>query len=138
MEFNYDEIYAPVDLGIARCRLAVAAPEEFAAEPMQRLSHLRVATKYPRITRRHFARQGIQAECIKLSGAVELAPAMGLCRRIVDLVSTGATLRANRLVEIEQIADVTARLIVNRAAFKTRHGEIAPWLTRIEEAARGA
>jgi ATP phosphoribosyltransferase len=138
MEFNYDEIYAPLDLRVARCRIAVAAPEEFAAEEMQRLSHVRVATKYPRITRRHFARRGIQAECIKLSGAIELAPALGLCRRIVDLVSTGATLRANRLVEIEQIADVTARLIVNRAAFKTRHGEIAPLLARIEEAASAA
>ncbi len=138
MEFNYDEIYAPLDLRIGRCRLMVAAPEDEAGEDPTRWSHVRVATKYPRITRRHFARRGVQAECIKLNGAVELAPALGLCRRIVDLVSTGATLKANRLVEIEQIAEVTSRLIVNRAAFKTRHAELAPWLARFEEAARGA
>ena len=80
----------------------------------------------PKITRKHFAARGVQAECIKLNGAVELAPALGLCRRIVDLVSTGATLKANGLVEIERIADVTSRLIVNRAALKTRHAQIAP------------
>jgi ATP phosphoribosyltransferase len=138
MEFNYDDIYAPLDLKIGRCRLMVAAPEADSGEDPARWSHVRVATKYPRITRRHFARRGVQAECIKLNGAVELAPALGLCRRIVDLVSTGATLKANRLVEIEPIAEVTSRLIVNRAAFKTRHGELAPWLARFEEAARGA
>lgn len=138
MEFNYDEIYAPLDLKIGRCRLVVAAPVEDSGEDPTRWSHVRVATKYPRITRRHFARRGVQAECIKLNGAVELAPALGLCRRIVDLVSTGATLEANRLVEIEQIAEVTSRLIINRAAFKTRHAELAPWLGCFEEAARGA
>ena len=137
MEFNYDEIYAPLDLGIGRCRIVVAAPVEQAHDDPSRWSHVRVATKYPRITRRHFARRGVQAECVKLNGAVELAPALGLCRSIVDLVSTGATLKANRLVEIEQIAEVTSRLIVNRAAFKTRHAEIAPWIARIEEATRG-
>lgn len=136
MEFNYDEIYAPLDLGIGRCRIVVAAPVEQAHEDPSRWSHVRVATKYPRITRRHFARRGVQAECVKLNGAVELAPALGLCKRIVDLVSSGATLKANRLVEIEQIADITSRLIVNRAAFKTRHAEIAPWVARFEEATR--
>ena len=80
-----------------------------------RWSHVRVATKYPEITRRHFAARGVQAECIKLNGAMELAPQLGLCRHIVDLVQTGATLKANGLVEIEQIAEVTSRLIVNRA-----------------------
>jgi ATP phosphoribosyltransferase len=96
---------------------------------------VRVATKYPKITRKHFAARGVQAECIKLNGAVELAPALGLCRRIVDLVSTGATLKANGLVEIERIADVTSRLIVNRAALKTRHGQISPWIEKIAHAA---
>lgn len=139
MEFDYDEIYAPLDLGVGRCRVAVAAPVDMVGrDDPSRWSHVVVATKYPNIARRHFAARGIQAECIKLSGAIELAPALGLCSRIVDLVSTGATLRANGLVEIERIADITSRLIVNRAALKTRHGEIAPWIDRIAEVAHAA
>ena len=139
MEFDYDEIYAPLDLGIGKCRVSVAEPAALAGQDdPTRWSHVLVATKYPRITRRHFAARGVQAECVKLSGAIELAPALGLCRRIVDLVSTGATLRANGLVEIERVADVTSRLIVNRAALKTRHREIAPWIDRLTEVARGA
>jgi ATP phosphoribosyltransferase len=100
-----------------------------------RWSHIRIATKYPRITRQHFARRGVQAECITLNGAMELAPGLGLCRRIVDLVSTGATLAANDLVEIEQIAQISARLIVNRAALKTRPEVMAGWIDRFREAA---
>jgi ATP phosphoribosyltransferase len=139
MEFDYDEIYAPLDLGIGKCRVAVAAPAETVGrDDPSRWSHVVVATKYPRITRRYFAARGVQAECIKLSGAIELAPALGLCTRIVDLVSTGATLKANGLVEIERIADVTSRLVVNRAALKTRHARIAPWIARIGEVARAA
>jgi ATP phosphoribosyltransferase len=94
-----------------------------------------VATKYPQITRRHFAERGVQAECIKLNGALELAPSLGLCRRIVDLVATGRTLRENGLVEVERIADVTARLAVNRSAFKTRTAEVGEWIERFREAA---
>jgi ATP phosphoribosyltransferase len=139
MEFDYDEIYAPLDLGIGKCRVAVAAPAEMVGrDDPSRWSHVVVATKYPRITRRYFADRGVQAECIKLSGAIELAPALGLCTRIVDLVSTGATLKANGLVEIERIADVTSKLIVNRAALKTRHAAISPWIERITEVARAA
>lgn len=139
MEFNYDEIYAPLDLGIGHCRLAVAEPTDMAgADDPLRWSHVRVATKYPKITRRHFAARGVQAEVIKLNGAVELAPALGLCRRIVDLVSTGATLKANGLIEIERIAEVSSRLIVNRAALKTRFAEVSPWIERIAEVARAA
>jgi ATP phosphoribosyltransferase len=93
-----------------------------------------VATKYPEITRRHFAARGVQAECIGLSGAIELAPNLGLCRRIVDLVSTGDTLKANGLVEVERIADITSRLAVNRAALKTRPDEIGGWIERFREA----
>jgi len=99
---------------------------------------VRVATKYPEIARRHFAARGVQAECIKLQGAMELAPTIGLCRRIVDLVQTGNTLRANGLVEIEHVADVTSRLIVNRAALKTRAGEVNRWIERFREAAHAA
>ena len=144
MEFDYSEIYAPLDLEIGRCRLAVAATAEWAAAEQCRgrdvvaRSHIRVATKYPEITRRHFAAKGVQAECIKLNGAVELAPALGLCRHIVDLVETGATLRANGLVEIERIAEVSSRLIVNRPALKTRPEEIGGWVERFRAAIEGS
>lgn len=136
MEFDYPELYAPVDLGIGRCRLSVAEPASLAGEDdPSRWSHIRIATKYPELTRRHFARRGVQAECIRLSGAVELAPQLGLSPRIVDLVASGATLRANGLVEVETIAEVTARLIVNRAALKTRYAAVQPLIERIREAA---
>jgi len=117
-EFDYADLYAPVDLDIGHCRLSVARlagddADEGAA------SHLRVATKYPSLTRRHFEQRGVQAECVKLNGAMELAPMLGLARQIVDLVSTGATLKQNGLVETSRILDISARLIVNRAALKT-------------------
>jgi ATP phosphoribosyltransferase len=124
MEFAFSEIYAPVDLGIGHCRLSVAQPAAL-VEDVRSLSHVRVATKYPGITRRHFAAQGIQAEIIKLNGAMELAPICGLASRIVDLVSTGKTLAENGLVETAIIAPVSSRLIVNRAAFKT-HPLVVP------------
>ncbi len=134
MEFDYPELYAPLDLGVGRCRLVVAEPAEMApGDDPSRWSHVRVATKYPEVTRRHFAARGVQAECIKLNGAVELAPSLGLCRRIVDLVATGATLEANGLVEVERIADVTACLIVNRTALKTRAEVIGGWIDRFRE-----
>lgn len=117
-EFDYSDLYAPVDLDIGHCRLSVAEPAEGAAA-IGGASHVRVATKYPNITRRHFAACGKQAECVKLNGAMELAPSLGLAGRIVDLVSTGATLKQNGLVETRRIMDVSARLIVNRAALKT-------------------
>ena len=136
LEFDYPEIYAPVDLGIGKCRLAVAEPAEMVGEDdPNRWSHIRVATKYPHVTRAHFAARGVQAECIKLSGAMELAPTLGLSRRIVDLVSTGATLKANNLVEVERIADVTSRLVVNRTAWKTCPEEIGGWIERLRAAA---
>ena len=139
MEFDYPEIYAPVDLGIGHCRLVVAEPRSFReSDDPTRWSHIRVATKYPKITRRHFAARGVQAECIKLNGAIELAPNLGLCRRMVDLVSTGATLKANDLVEIEEIAQVTSRLIVNRTALKTRADELNLWVDRFREVANAA
>lgn len=139
MEFDYPEIYVPVDLDIGHCRLSVAAPRDLAEQDdPSRWSHIRVATKYPEVTRKHFAARGVQAECIKLNGAMELAPGLGLCRRIVDLVSSGATLAANDLVEIEQVAEITARLIVNRAALKTRPDSVRHWIDRLQEAADAA
>ncbi len=116
-EFAYSDLYAPVDLDIGHCRLSVAEPvgQDNAASA----SHLRVASKYPNLTRRHFEKMGIQAEVVKLNGAMELAPGLGLASRIVDLVSTGQTLKDNGLVETSVILPVSARLIVNRAALKT-------------------
>ncbi len=135
MEFDFPELYAPLDLGIGACRLSVAEPVTLSkADDPARWSHIRVATKYPEISRRHFAARGVQAECIKLNGAMELAPALGLCSRIVDLVSSGATLKANGLVEVEKIADITSRLIVNRAALKTRPEEMNGWIGKFREA----
>ncbi len=139
MEFDYPEIYAPLDLGIGKCRLSVAEPAELVQQDdPARWSHVRVATKYPHITQRYFARRGVQAECIKLNGAMELAPLLGLCRRIVDLVSSGATLKANGLVEVETIAQVSSRLVVNRAALKTRPIEVGSWVDRFGAALRAA
>jgi len=124
-EFAYSELYAPVDLAIGHCRLSVAEPAELAKRDDPRgWSHVRVATKYPHVTAEHFARRGVQAECIKLNGAMELAPTLGLAPRIVDLVSSGRTLKENGLVEVEEIMQVSSRLIVNRAAMKTRAGVV--------------
>lgn len=135
MELDSPEIYAPLDLGIAYCRMSVAEPKELGDEDdPSTWSHVRVATKYPEITKKHFAQRGVQAECIKLNGAMELAPTLGLCSRIVDLVSSGDTLRANGLVEVEIIAEITSRLAVNRTAWKTRPDEMGMWIERFREA----
>lgn len=136
-EFDYDDLYAPVDLDIGHCRLSVARlAEDDGAD--SGTSHLRVATKYPNLTRRHFEAAGVQAECVKLNGAMELAPSLGLARRIVDLVSTGRTLQENGLVETSRILDISARLIVNRAALKTdpRVAEIVAAFRKEVEARR--
>ncbi|MEY4056502.1 MAG: hypothetical protein RL519_1837 [Pseudomonadota bacterium] len=116
-EFAYPDLYAPVDLAIGHCRLSVAEPVGQVGAPLS--SHLRVASKYPNLTRKHFERMGVQAEVVKLNGAMELAPGLGLASRIVDLVSTGRTLKDNGLVETSTILEISARLIVNRAALKT-------------------
>ena len=121
-EFDYSELYAPVDLGIGRCRISVAMPQG-AVDDVQ-AGHIRVATKYPATTARYYHARGIQAECVKLNGAMELAPSLGLSGRIVDLVSSGKTLAENGLVETAIISHVSARLIVNRAAFKMMSGTI--------------
>jgi ATP phosphoribosyltransferase len=122
-EFAYSDLYAPVDLDIGHCRLSVAEPVGREPGALARkggsASHLRVASKYPNLTRKHFERLGIQAEVVKLNGAMELAPGLGLASRIVDLVSTGKTLKDNGLVETAVILHISARLIVNRTALKT-------------------
>ena len=116
-EFAFPDLYAPVDLDIGHCRLSVAEP--VGQQASGSVSHLRVASKYPNLTRKHFERMGVQAEVVKLNGAMELAPGLGLASRIVDLVSTGRTLKDNGLEETSVILPVSARLIVNRAALKT-------------------
>lgn len=139
MEFDFPDVYAPLDLGIGKCRLSIAELVESAKhDDIARLSHIKVATKYPNIASNHFAKRGTQAECIKLSGAMELAPKLGLSQHIVDLVSTGATLKANGLVEVEKIMDVSSRLIVNRTALKTRSEQLNKWIAKFKGAVNGA
>jgi ATP phosphoribosyltransferase len=135
MEFDYPEIYAPLDLGIGRCRLALAQPAAAPALDLRAASHVRVATKYPSVARKFFAARGVQAEIVHLNGAMELAPSLGLSPLILDLVQTGETLRANGLVEIETVAQVSSRLIVNRAALKTDEGGLARLVDRLRQAA---
>ena len=139
MEFDYPEIYAPLDLGIGACRISVAEPiATIGSDDPARWSRVRVATKYPTITRRHFAARGVHADVVHLSGAMELAPTLGLARLIVDLVATGSTLKANGLVETEVIDTITSRLIVNRTALKTRPEAIGAWIERFRTAMQTA
>jgi ATP phosphoribosyltransferase len=130
-EFDYSELYAPVDLGIGRCRISVAMPQGVSDDVNG--GHIRVATKYPGTTSRYYHARGIQAECVKLNGAMELAPSLGLSGRIVDLVSSGKTLAENGLVETAVISQVSARLIVNRAAYKMMSGTIPAMVERFRE-----
>ncbi len=115
------DLYEPLDLGIGVCRMMVAEPKELSeADNPKQWTHIRVATKYPNITLRHFLAKGIQVEIIKLYGSIELAPLLGLSERIVDLVQTGETLRKNGLVEVEHIMNITSKLVCNRASLKTK------------------
>ena len=125
------DVYEPLDLKIGGCRISVAALR--GREQRDRLSaKVRVATKYPRITERYFNRKGVPVEIIKLYGSIELAPMVGLADRIVDLVSTGKTLKAHDLVEVDVIARSTARLIVNRASLKMKHGSLTELIERLK------
>ena len=125
LEKGSDGLYVPIDLGIARCRMAVAVKNgfDYAAAVLQG-SRLRVATKYVNCAREHFANKGVHIDTIHLYGSMELAPLVGLADAIVDLVSTGNTLRANNLIEVESIADISARLIVNQASFKRKRAQL--------------
>jgi len=127
-------LYEPLDLKFGYCRLVVAEPKSLqeSDNPLN-WSNIRVATKYPNVTERYFAAKGIQVELIKLYGSIELAPLVGLSERIVDLVSTGGTLKANNLVEVETITEVTSRLIVNRASLKTKHHRISTIIEGLEK-----
>lgn len=129
MEHGGDGLYEPLDLGIARCRLSVAGKKD--GPRPDGVRRLRIATKYPEITRRYFAEKGQQVEIIKLYGSMELAPLVGLADLIVDLVATGGTLKANGLVEVETICEVTSRLVVNKAAMKMKNAQIQGLLTQL-------
>ena len=131
-EFDYSEIYAPLDLNIGHCRISVAALKSLLKkEDPEIWSNIRIATKYPNITKKFFYDKGIQVEIIKLSGSMELAPSLNMCRRIVDLVSTGKTLKENGLTEIEEIMKIQSKLIVNRSAYKTNMNEVSKIISEI-------
>jgi len=135
LESGVEGIYQPIDLGIARCRLCVAVPQGFDyAQAVRRGARMRVATKYVDCARQHFALKGVHVDLIKLYGSMELAPLVGLADAIVDVVSSGGTLRANRLVEVEEILAISARLIVNQASLKTQPGKIGAILQAVGEA----
>lgn len=128
-------LYQPIDLNIARCRLSVAVPAGFDYEQaVRRGARLKVATKYVHTAREHFAAKGVHVDLIKLYGSMELAPLVGLADAIVDLVSSGGTLRANNLVEVEHIMDISSRLVINQAALKVKHDLLTPILEAIQGA----
>lgn len=134
LEHGGDGLYQPIDLGIGVCRLCVAVPEGFDyAQAVRRGARLRIATKYLHTARQHFAAKGVHVDLIKLYGSMELAPLVGLADAIVDVVSTGGTLKANHLVEVEEIAPISARLVVNQASLKTRAARLEPLLARLAQ-----
>ncbi len=132
------DVYEPLDLKFGACRVVVAQPKTLQNRAGSAgCSSLRVATKYPRLAERYFTQQGVQVEVIRLSGSIELAPLVGLCDRIVDLVDTGRTLEENELEEVEEIATATARLIVNRAALKTKYRRVRELIDRLASVVHG-
>ena len=132
-EFNYSEVYAPLNLKIGHCKISVAALKSLLKkEDPETWSNIRIATKYPNITKQFFAKKGIQVEIIKLSGSMELAPSLNMCRRIVDLVSSGQTLKVNGLKEVEEIMKIQSKLIENRSAYKTEMKRIKKIISEIE------
>ena len=132
-------LYQPLDLGVARCRLSVAVRADFDYPTAVRQgSRIRVATKYVQLARQHFADKGVHVDLIKLYGSMELAPLTGLADAIVDLVSSGSTLKANQLVEVERILDISARLIVNPASLKLKPDALRPLIEALAAASEGA
>jgi ATP phosphoribosyltransferase len=127
LEHGGQGLYQPLDLNIARCRMSVAVRDDFDyAAAVQQGSRIRVATKYTTVARQHFADKGVHVDLIKLYGSMELAPLTGLADAIVDLVSTGSTLKANHLVEVEHIMPISSRLVVNQAALKLKRATLRP------------
>lgn len=137
LEHGGEGLYQPIDLGIAKCRMSVATAKEFDyASAVKQGARLRVATKYVKTAREHFAAKGVHVDIIKLYGSMELAPLVGLADAIVDLVSTGGTLRANNLVEVEEMMPISSRLVVNQAALKMKQAELQPLLAAFEKASQ--
>jgi ATP phosphoribosyltransferase len=135
LETGVQGLYVPLDLKIAKCRVSVAVREGFDyAAAVQQGSRLKVATKYVNIAREFFASKGVHVDLIKLYGSMELAPLMGMADAIVDLVSTGSTLKANKLIEVERIMDISSRLVVNQASLKLKQSALKPILTAFETA----
>lgn len=132
-EFQYDEIYSVLNLNIGKCRLSVARNKLDKTKKKEEIGNFLVATKYKNIVTNHFAKKGIRAECIKLNGAIELAPKLGICSAIVDLVSTGETLKQNDLKEDEVLLNITSRLIVNKIAYKVMNDDISIYMKKFEE-----
>jgi ATP phosphoribosyltransferase len=134
LEHGGEGLYQPIDLGIARCRMSVATRKDFDyAQAVRQGARIRVATKYVNTAREHFAAKGVHVDIVKLYGSMELAPLVGLADAIVDLVSSGGTLRANDLVEVETIMPISARLVVNQAALKLKLQRLAPLLAAFEQ-----
>jgi ATP phosphoribosyltransferase len=137
LEHGGEGLYQPIDLNIARCRMSVAVPVGFDyASAVRQGARLRVATKYVETARQHFAAKGVHVDLIKLYGSMELGPLVGLSDAIVDLVSTGSTLRANQLQEVEHIMDISSRLVVNQAALKLKRERLQPILEAIDKASQ--
>ena len=123
-EFNYEEIYNILDLKIGKCRLSIARTKSTISKESEKQGHLLVATKYKNTVTNYFAKKGIRAECIKLNGAIELAPKLGICSTVVDLVSTGKTIKENNLEETEVLLKITSKLIINKIAYKLMNDNI--------------
>jgi len=136
-EFDYDEIYKVLDLGIGKCRLSVAKKIKVNKENFKSNGHIMVATKYKNTVINFFANKGVRAECIKLNGAIELAPRLGICSTIVDLVSTGRTLQENNLKESDVLLEITSKLIVNKISYKIMNSEISKIITKFSRIING-
>ncbi len=136
-EFDYKEIYNVLDLGIGKCRLSVAEKIDVKKENFQNNGHIMVATKYKNTVINFFANKGVRAECIKLNGAIELAPRLGICSTIVDLVSTGRTLKENNLKESDVLLKITSKLIVNKISYKIMNSEISKIITKFSRIING-
>ncbi len=135
-EFNYKEIYKVLDLRIGKCRLSVARKKN-SEKKSQNNGHLMVATKYKNTVTNYFADKGIRAECVKLNGAIELAPKLGICSTIVDLISTGRTLKENNLIEEENLFNITSKLIVNKISYKIMNNEISKIIKKFTKVCDG-
>ena len=136
-EFDYDEIQNVLDLGIGKCRLSVAKKINVNKDNLQSNGHIMVATKYKNTVINFFANRGVRAECIKLNGAIELAPRLGICSTIVDLVSTGRTLQENNLKESDVLLEITSKLIVNKISYKIMNSEISKIITKFSRIING-